>query len=219
MIPFRKIKTIFFDYDGTIHNSMEIYGPAFRKAYNYLVEGGFAEQREWKDEEIQYWLGFTSVEMWKEFLPELSDEIKEKARKTVGYEMKSLIESKKAILYDGAEETLQYLKDKGYHLVFISNCSNYYKDTHNEVFSLDKYFEKLVCAEEHDFIPKYEVLGKVMKEYPDEMVMVGDRKHDMKAGKMNNIYTIGCSYGFALDGELDEADLIIKDIRELKEYF
>jgi len=31
------IKTIYFDYDGTLHNSNKIYAPAFRKAYDFLV--------------------------------------------------------------------------------------------------------------------------------------------------------------------------------------
>ena len=31
---------IIFDYDGTLHNSIKIYGPAFRKAYEYLIKEG-----------------------------------------------------------------------------------------------------------------------------------------------------------------------------------
>ncbi|MCY6370151.1 HAD family hydrolase [Clostridium ganghwense] len=215
---FKNVKTIFFDYDGTLHDSMNIYKPALNKAYSYLVEEGLAEPRDLKDEEIKYWLGFNSIDMWAKFMPELSKEMQTKARKMVGAEMKSLVEQKKAALYEGALETLEYLKSKGYRLVFVSNCSHYYKDMHNEAFNLDKYFEELACAQQYEYIPKYEFLAKVMTKYPKNMVIVGDRHHDMKAGKMNNIYTIGCDYGFGLEGELDEADIIIKDIRELKEY-
>lgn len=28
--------TVFFDYDGTLHDSMHLYGPAFRRAYACL---------------------------------------------------------------------------------------------------------------------------------------------------------------------------------------
>lgn len=30
------VKTIIFDYDGTIHNTLGIYEPAFREAYQWL---------------------------------------------------------------------------------------------------------------------------------------------------------------------------------------
>ena len=32
------VKTIIFDYDGTIHNTLGIYEPAFREAYQWLSE-------------------------------------------------------------------------------------------------------------------------------------------------------------------------------------
>lgn len=219
MIPYKDIKTIFFDYDGTIHNSIKVYAPAFKKAYSYLVEEGLAEPKEWNEKEISYWLGFNSIEMWKNFMPELSDEYKNRCRKMIGEEIKKLTEQGKAVLYEGALQTLEYLKSKGYHLIFISNCGNYYMNLHNKVFNLDKYFEEMVCSEKYKFIPKYEILQHIMKNYPKDMVIVGDRKHDVECGKYNNIYAIGCSYGFAVDGEIANADLIIDSITELEKYF
>ena len=40
------MKGVIFDYDGTLHESIRIYAPAFHKAYEYLVEKGHAPQRE-----------------------------------------------------------------------------------------------------------------------------------------------------------------------------
>ena len=77
----------------------------------------------------------------------------------------------------------------------------------------------MVCSEEHDFIPKYEILARIKDRYPSGMAIVGDRKHDLEAGRKNNIYTIGCKYGFASEDELDDADIIINDISDLKKYF
>lgn len=219
MIAYEKVKTIFFDYDGTIHNSIKIYAPAFKKAYHYLIQKGFAKGREWTEKEISYWLGFNSVNMWREFMPELSEEMRKKSSKIIGSELNNLAKEKKAVLYEGASEILEYLKCSGYNLIFISNCGKYYMDTHNEVFKLDRYFDEMVCAEEYNFIPKYEILNRIMEKYSHDMVIIGDRKQDVQAGKINNIHTIGCGYGFAFDGELESADLVINDIRELKKYF
>ena len=42
--------TVFFDFDGTLHDSMAIYGPAFRKAYAWLVSEGHMPPQEFTDE-------------------------------------------------------------------------------------------------------------------------------------------------------------------------
>jgi phosphoglycolate phosphatase len=218
LIPFKSIKTIFFDYDGTLHNSINIYAPAFRKAYDFLVNEGLAESRDWSDKEISYWLGFNPQEMWENFMPSLSEDLREKCSSIIGEEMKIQIEEEKPALYEGALETLEYLKDKGYHLVFISNCKAYYKEFQSKLFKLDRYFESLVCSDEYDFIPKYDILKTIKDKYPEDMVIVGDRRQDIEAGIKNNIYTIGCTYGFALEKELDDADMLIDNIKELTKY-
>jgi len=42
-IPIAEVRTIFLDYDGTLHDSLKIYARAFKKAYAYLVKEGLAE--------------------------------------------------------------------------------------------------------------------------------------------------------------------------------
>ncbi len=218
LIPFNTIKTIFFDYDGTLHNSLTLYAPSFRKAYDFLVEEGLVPQKEWSDEEISYWLGFNPEDMWERFMPSLSISLRKKCSEIIGNEIQRRMQEEKPHLYEGALEVLEYLKDRGYHLIFISNCKMYYKECHNKAFDLDRYFERLISSDEYDFIPKHEILRLIKVEYPEDMVIVGDRKQDIEAGKKNDIYTIGCSYGFATSGELRDADMLIKDIRDLPQY-
>ena len=146
MIEFDKIRTIFFDYDGTLHNSIKIYAPAFIKAYDFLVENKLAQPRTWKEEEISYWLGYNSEEMWKAFMPSLSTELRKTCSGIIGDEMKLQIEMGIPLLYDGALETLQYLKNKNYKLIFISNCRIYYRDAHTKLFNLHDYFDELICS-------------------------------------------------------------------------
>lgn len=219
MIPFDAIKTIFFDYDGTLHNSIRLYAPGFKKAYTFLVDEGYAEARSWTDQEIGYWLGFNPQEMWEAFMPKLSHQLREKCSQIIGIEMQKQMQQIRPQLYEGAIDTLQYLKQQGYHLIFISNCKAYYKECHTQLFNLYKYFENMVCSDDYAFLPKYEILKAVKVNYPEAMVIIGDRKQDIEAGKKNDIFTIGCKYGFALEGELDSADLCINDIRELNQYF
>ncbi|MPM15050.1 hypothetical protein SDC9_61415 [bioreactor metagenome] len=40
-----------YDFDGTLDDTIKIYGPAFKKAYQYLMDKGLAENRGWTNEE------------------------------------------------------------------------------------------------------------------------------------------------------------------------
>jgi phosphoglycolate phosphatase len=149
-------------------------------------------------------------------MPFLPAEVKQTASDIISNHMELQLRQGAAQLYEGALETLAYLKNKGYTLVFLSNCKIYYKEGHNKLFGLDKYFTSLVGSEEYNYIPKYEILKLIRPDYPEEMVMIGDRIHDIEAGKKNGIYTIGCNYGYSLPGELEVADYRINNISELR---
>jgi phosphoglycolate phosphatase len=218
-IPIPEIRTIFLDYDGTLHDSLKIYAHAFKKAYGYLVKEGLAEDREWTDKEISYWLGFNAKDMWKNFKPDLGPELQKYCSNLISTEMRRLIEEGEPVLYEDALKTLAYLKEKGYHLVFISNCNIYYLENHRKLFGLDRYFEEFICSEEYDFKPKHEILKSIKHRYEEKMVIIGDRRQDMEAGWYNGIYTIGCKYGFGLKGELKDADIIIDRIGDLINIF
>ena len=51
---------LLFDYDGTLHETMRIYGPAFRMACEDLAARGLIEPRHDSDAEIAAWLGFST---------------------------------------------------------------------------------------------------------------------------------------------------------------
>ncbi|MBP1743278.1 MAG: family hydrolase [Firmicutes bacterium] len=215
-MPLGRIKTIFFDYDGTLHNGIKIYAPAFRDAYAYLVENSYAEPRDWTEAEISYWLGFSPMEMWKRFMPGIPEETKITCSGIISSTMKALTEGGKAELYRGSIEVLSYLKEKGYHLIFISNCKSYYKEAHNRIFGLDNYFEELIATEDYGYLPKDEILASIKHRYEKDIAIVGDRFQDIEAGKANGILTIGCTYGYGSASELEDADIRIGDILELK---
>ena len=212
-------RTIILDFDGTIHESIKIYGPAFRKSYEILVEKGYAEKKVWFDYEIARWLGFTKEEMWKDFMPDLDDEIRNEAGSMIGREMSRLLAGGQGVLYKGAVEVLLELKKRGFILVFLSNCSIAYRDMVTEVFNLNRFFDHIYSSEEFGFIPKYEIFKKIKDSLQPEFAMVGDRHKDMEVGIENDVFTIGCLYGYGSRDELKDADLFINDISELLDIF
>lgn len=213
------VKTIYFDYDGTIHDCIKIYAPAFRKSYDFLVENKKAQPRQWEDSEIQKWLGYTSKEMWKNFMVDLEESIKNEASSIIGKEMERSILSGNARLYDGSLDVLKQLKDKGFNLVFLSNCSMKYMEASSKVFNLKIYFDDMVCSEMYGYVPKHDILNQIKNNYEINQIIIGDRFHDIEAAEKNNIYSIFCEYGYGDKTEGKKADVSIKDIREILKCF
>lgn len=211
----RGIRTIYFDFDGTLHDTIRVYAPAFRKAYAFLVEKGKAEERVWKDEEIGQWLGYTSIEMWKNFMGDLDEETRNDASRIIGREMRRQVLDGKGKLYDHTEEVLDTLQKRGYVLVYLSNAGTAYRDVAREQYGLDRYFQDMVCAGDHGFLPKEEILAKIMKDYPMDQVIVGDRHHDIVSGQVNGMPSIFCRYGYGKEEEGAGATFEIDSIEEL----
>lgn len=203
--------TVFFDYDGTLHDSMAIYGPSFREAYRWLVSQGHMPEREFTDAWISQWLGWTAEDMWTTFVPNLPEAVWRKAADIVGEQMDGLTAAGKARLFIGVPEMLSSLKSQGYELAFLSNCRTRYCEVHREVFGLDRWFDAYYCAEDFDDIPKWQIYQQVCHRHPDPQVMVGDRFHDLDVATRSGIPSIGCAYGFGREGELDAATVIAQE--------
>ena len=206
---------LIFDYDGTVHETLRIYEPAFRNTYAWLVENGYAQPRQISAKEIGNWLGYNSTDMWNSFMPGLDPAIKEKARIMLGEDMAQRIESGQGSLYPGMEEILLGLREQGHTLIFLSNCRVHYMERHRRAFRLDRFFHRFYCCEEFDFIPKYEIFRRFSPELPGPFIVIGDRFHDIETATMNGLRSIGCGYGYGGEGELSAADIIINDVKQL----
>ena len=208
---------LIFDYDGTIHNSMLTYAPAFRDTMKWLSDNGYIAAKEYTDAEISCWLGFNSTDMWNSFHPELDLEIREKARLMLGKNMAERVDRGEGALYDGAEEVLSQLKNNGNTLIFMSNCRFHYLERHKHVFRLDRFFDYFYCCEAFDFIPKYEIFRKIAPNHTGNFTIIGDRFHDIETAVRNGLTSIGCAYGFGSREELSQSDIIVENIKDIPE--
>ncbi len=206
---------LIFDYDGTIHESMRTYAPAFRDTMKWLSDNGYIEPKEYADSEISRWLGFNSTDMWGQFHPELDPEIRETARKMLGENMARRTENGEGSLFAGTEEVLTELKTRGHNLSFLSNCRIHYMERHRCVFELDRFFDRFYCCEEFGFIPKYEIFRKFAHKHEGPFIIIGDRFHDIETATQNDLLSIGCGYGYGSPDELAAADIIVNSITEI----
>ncbi len=208
--------TLLFDYDGTLHNTGHLYGCAFRKAYAMLAAEGYAPPHDYRDEDVSKYLGVSAPEMWKDFMPQLSDEVWQRASAVIGSEMIDGVLNGRAILYDGIADTLTALKNRGFRLLILSNCRHAYMDAHRQALGLDRWFDGYFCAEDYGFIPKEEIFPFVKEAFPDSRyVMIGDRDSDFRVGQVNGLFTVGCAYGFGTEEERRVCDRVIAAPEEL----
>lgn len=127
-------------------------------------------------------------------------------------------------VFDGIPELLQALKEKGILLGTATSKPEEYASKILEHFDIAKYFD-IMCGAELDgsVNHKHEVIELALKKLnnPDKAraVMVGDRKQDIDGAKLNGIKAIGVRFGYAEEGELEDAgsDYIAKDMEELTE--
>jgi phosphoglycolate phosphatase len=214
-----RYKTLIFDFDGTIHDTIHVYFPAFLKGYQYLVDHDMAEPRTFTPKEVSIWLGYNSDDMWKTFMPNCPEVFQNKAKSIIGDEMRLQLESGNGVLYSDAHDVLTKLVERGYKLVFLSNCSEVYMNTAIKVFGLDRYFHQFVCSGQYEQLPKPEILSAIKHTLDPEMAIIGDRFHDMEAGIQNGITTIGCAYGYGESEELRQADKVISSLGKLLTLF
>ena len=209
--------TIFLDYDGTLHDTMKVYGPAFRAGYAWLVQQGHAQPQEFSDEWISRWLGWTIRDMWTTFMPSLPEDVWRQAAHLIGQEMTRLTLEGEGGLFEGTPEALDLLKERGHTLVLLSNCNNKYRDTHRGIYGLDAWLSDYHTAEDFPGLAKWEIYQKVkdLPGHPYPHIVVGDRFHDIEAATRAGIPSIGCAFGYGDAAELEAATALAASPHDL----
>lgn len=216
----RKINTLLFDWDGTLHNTKHLYGEAFRNVYPELVEAGYAPDKAYDDDTLSKFLGLNVIEAWAIIAPDLPVPVRDRAIKAVGDQMEDGIFHGKAELYPGVEAMLEKLKNQGYTMALLSNSKVSYIEAFRKHFDLDRFFSAYYPCEAFDFIPKEEIFTQIKNRHPEAYVMIGDRDSDLKVGAVHHLPTVACAYGYGSAEERQGASCVAKapsDIPDLIE--
>ncbi|MGW6149585.1 HAD family hydrolase [Bacillus mycoides] len=133
-----------------------------------------------------------------------------------------LLENK---VYDGIGALLQELKDAGNRLFVATSKPTVFAKQVVEHFQLTSFFEEIVGSNlDGTRIKKEEIIAHILQQNEglnkEEVVMIGDRKHDIIGANHNGIASIGVLYGYGSENELIEvsATHIAKDIEELHHF-
>lgn len=135
--------------------------------------------------------------------------------------------------YPGIVQMLIRLQQAGCHLAVASSKPEVFVKKILEHFGMLSCFEVVVGSGlDGSWVRKEEVLEEALRQllgervpaketsaYAEGVVMVGDRKFDIQGAKAYGIASVGVAYGYAAEGELEEAgaDRIVKTVQELEE--
>lgn len=127
-------------------------------------------------------------------------------------------------LFPGVEATLAALGERGHALCLMSNAGAAYFDAVVAAHGLARWFRRTLSLEEaaRRRLAR-DKAGMVRHLLADERpgggepsgVVVGDRAHDVDAGRAAGALTVGCTWGFAAVGELQGADWSIDALPDL----
>ena len=129
--------------------------------------------------------------------------------------------------YPGIENVLASLKKEGKKLLTASSKPEPLVHRILEHFGLAPYFDLMAGAGEDErkaekacvienAIERYGIPGEARK----EIVMIGDRRHDVEGAHRCGIDCLGVRYGFANPGELEKAgaDYIVSTVKEMETF-
>ncbi len=129
------------------------------------------------------------------------------------------------LVYEGIPELLQKLKAAGKTLIVATSKPEVFAKRIVEHFGLAEYFSLVVGSTlDEKRTGKGQVIDLVIRtigeEHCGEMVMVGDREHDVRGAKENGLPCIGVLYGYGSREELEQAGAaqICESVQELENY-
>jgi len=208
-----KFKNILFDLDGTITDSKPGIINSIRKAFSYF-------DINYNNMDLNQFIGPPLMNSLVEIIGmdiKRAETVVRKYREY--YSQTGIFENS---LYDGIQEMLVHLKNKGHTLIIATSKPLPYANTVLEHFGISQYFSYVAASDlSSSFDTKQRVIEDALKQcnITDLLstAMIGDRKYDITAAKNVGITAIGVLYGYGDYNELSEAgaDFIVESVQKL----
>lgn len=207
-------QTILFDLDGTLTDPK----PGITKSVQYaLAKMGIEEP---DSERLTPFIGPPLGLAFKEFY-QMNDQ---EAKQAVAYyrERFSVVGLYENAVYPGISELLKQLKSLDKTLLVATSKPTVFAVKILEHFAIDEFFTHVVGSNlDGTLVEKSEViafaLNKIGVYRKDNVLMVGDRKHDVLGAKENGIDAVAVAYGYGPLAELTDSNpkYIVQTIEDL----
>ncbi len=211
------IKNYIFDLDGTIVNSSQEVLMCFKKAFqksDYEID---------ENRLTQNVIGPPLKQILQLIAPNLHDEQK---LDEIVKNFREIYDNNKndiSILYSGMYDYLVELKAHGCRIFMATFKPMAPTMRIVKMLNLEELFDDIYTIDKFgSHISKEEMIKDILDIYElkkEETVMIGDAPTDMTAGKANKVMTVGVLWGYGTDKQplIDEADVVVENVEELKE--
>lgn len=209
--------TILFDLDGTLINSGQ-------SIFNSLYYTFDKEKIDYSRLDLAPIIGPPIYDGMKMLLPDLFQD-----EKYLRYVIKIFRDhyAEHGIghceVYAGVHEMLQALHAKQKRLIIATSKTTELAQRTMTAFKLDQYFHMIVGSNvDLTRSIKSEIISYILAQLEghnkQQIVMIGDRRHDMEGAKFHGLDTIGVTYGYGSEEELSEHEPthLLSDVEQLK---
>ncbi len=200
-------KGILFDLDGTLWDSAEGVAAAWNEA---LEEMGRPERV--TVQSVHGVMGKTMDVIARETFPAEPWDRAEKLMNFCLQRENDYLREHGGILYQGLEETLALLRQKGYFLAIVSNCQEGYIEAFLAYHGLEKYFDDTENFGHTGHGKGDNIRLVVNRNRLEQAAYLGDTQGDWEAAREAGIPFIHAAYGF---GTVPAGTPAIRSIQEL----
>ena len=208
------IDCVIFDFDGTIADSSE---GVFNCVKHALSHFGIEENNV---DNLRRMIGPPLREGFRKFYGVDGEIATAKYREK--YPIEGIYQCK---LYDGMEQLLAELKQRGARLAIATSKPLDYTNKILKFLDIDKYFDVVVGATfDGTFDNKDDIVKEAIRQLGNVDIyhsyMVGDRYTDIIAGRKTGLITVGARYGFtaAYDFEWSCVECEVRNVEQLSNF-
>ena len=206
-----------FDYDGTVHDPVKVFAPAFRDTFGKYIGEKHGCGDLWPDSRIASWFGVSMDIMRADIAPYVEPDKMRELMDMMTVNVRGRMASGEQTLFSGAAEMLLSLRSRGFRMILFSKCDRPHIERQRRTLPLDDYFDELFCTGDFGDMSedKAVVFPKIRELFPGEYVIIGDRNQDIDIAQRWSLPSIGCAYGYGSEGELDGATAIADSISDI----
>lgn len=207
-----------FDMDGTLFQTHRILEGALQDTFQSLRDEGV-----WTEEApiVSYKevMDVPLASVWKSLLPDHPINIQEKVNERFQSRLILNTLNGSGSLYPHTEELLSYLADRGFPIIVAGNGYTHYLQTIVKHYGLDRWITSVYSLQDIDSDDKGDLIREVKEDHDlTHGVVIGDRIQDFKGAEVNHFLSVGCAFDFSQEQELLEADIVVGDLMEIREY-
>lgn len=205
------LRSVVFDLDGTLWQPDAVVLPAYARTFAQL---GLPLPPE---SVLLETLGHPFDVIWRKILPDAVPEVVAGAHEIMLAAEKHYLTTLCIQPFPGVGEVLADLAAGGVRSHILSNCQTDYLELVPDRLGIGHFFTARYCAETFPGLSKAEIVRAVEPPIAVPAAFVGDRFHDIEAGKANGFVTIGCTFGYGELDELIEADHLAHSFTQVGE--